>query len=120
MHRPLDGVSARRQAGTKAPVVTQSTAGMPGAQEVGTVFLVDEALEHTCGEFRARAARGEISEAERDLLIDGAILLTVNLEEVIQDARAGRPPGWPDFGRHYLARPGWRPVQLTRLRMPKS
>jgi hypothetical protein len=84
---------------------------------VGTVFIVDEALEHTCGEFRAQAARGEISEAERDLLIDGAVLLTVNLEELIQDARAGRPVSWPDFGRHRIgpARPG-RSTATTTVR----
>ncbi len=68
------------------------------------MFMVDEALEHTCAEFRARAARGEISDAERDLLIDGAILLAVNFEELIQDARTGRSPDWPDFGRHRLTR----------------
>lgn len=81
------------------------------------MFTVDEALEHTCGEFRERAERGEISEAERDLLIDGAILLAVNFEELIQDARAGRSPGWPDFGRHRLARvPAGVPHSQQRLR----
>jgi len=36
--------------------------------------------------FREQVARGEITAAERDLLIDGAILLAVNLEELVQDA----------------------------------
>jgi hypothetical protein len=60
------------------------------------VFTVDSALEHTCAGFHEQAARGEITAAECDLLIDGAILLAVNLEALIQDAHAGRPPSWPD------------------------
>ena len=50
------------------------------------MFTVDAALERTCAGFREQAARGEITAAERDLLIDGAILLAVNLEELVQDA----------------------------------
>jgi len=52
----------------------------------GNVFTVDAALERTCADFREQAARGEITAAERDLLIDGAILLAVNPEELVQDA----------------------------------
>ncbi len=68
------------------------------------MFTVDAALEHTCADFREQAARGEITAAERDLLIDGAILLAANLEELIQDARAGEAPSWPDAGQHRSAR----------------
>jgi hypothetical protein len=68
------------------------------------VFTVDAALEHTCADFREQAARGEITAAERDLLIDGAILLAANLEELIQDARAGEPPSWPDASQRRSAR----------------
>ena len=50
------------------------------------MFTVDAALERTCAGFREQAARGEITAAERDLLIDGAILLAVSLEELVQDA----------------------------------
>jgi hypothetical protein len=64
------------------------------------VFIVDVALEHTCAEFRSRAASGQITATERDLLIDGAILLASKIEELLQDARADSPPGWPDPGRH--------------------
>lgn len=60
------------------------------------VFTVDSALQHTCAIFREQATRGEISAAECDLLIDGAILLAVNLETLIQDAREDRPPAWPE------------------------
>ena len=60
------------------------------------MFTVDSALQHSCAEFREHAARGEITAAECDLLMDGAILLAVHLEELIQDARAGLPPGWPE------------------------
>ncbi|MGO8959264.1 MAG: hypothetical protein ACLQFR_18135 [Streptosporangiaceae bacterium] len=67
------------------------------------MFIVDAALEHTCGEFRARAAEGAITAAERDLLIDGAILLAVNIEELLQDARDGQPASWLDAGQHHSA-----------------
>lgn len=61
------------------------------------MFTVDAALQHTCAGFRERAAQGEITGLECDLLIDGAILLAINLESLIQDARAGAPPMWPDI-----------------------
>ncbi len=64
------------------------------------MLIVDAALEHTCAEFRSRAADGQITAAERDLLIDGAILLAASIEELVQDGRAGLPPAWPDAGRH--------------------
>jgi hypothetical protein len=59
------------------------------------MFTVDAALLHTCASFREQAARGEISPAECDLLIDGAVLLAVNLETLIQDAHADGP-AWPE------------------------
>lgn len=68
------------------------------------MFTVDSALQHTCASFREQAARGEITAAECDLLIDGAILLAVNLEALIQDFHAGRPPSWPDASRHRALR----------------
>jgi hypothetical protein len=61
---------------------------------VVAVFIVDAALEHTCAELRLRAADGHISAEERDLLIDGAILLAANIETLAQDARAERQPAW--------------------------
>jgi len=63
------------------------------------VFIVDVALEHTCAEFRSRAADGQITAAECDLLIDGAILPAAKIEELTQDARAGLPPPWADAAR---------------------
>lgn len=60
------------------------------------MFTVDSALQHTCAIFGERAARGEITAAERDLLMDGAILLAANLEELIQDAHSGGSLSWPD------------------------
>ena len=69
-------------------------------QEVVTVFIVDAALEHTCAEFRSRAADGQITAAERDLLIDGAILLAASIDELLQGAHAELPQAWPDAGRH--------------------
>jgi hypothetical protein len=64
------------------------------------MFIVDAALEHTCAELRARAADGEITSNECDLLIDGAILLAVKVEELIQDGHEGQLPGWPKPTRY--------------------
>jgi hypothetical protein len=81
---------------------------MPGV-EVGTVITVltvEAALEHTCAIFRERADRGDISLAERDLLTDGAILLAMHVDELVQEGCAGSAPGWPELappapaGRH--------------------
>ena len=68
------------------------------------MFTVDLALEHACAGIREQAAHGEITAAECDLLLDGAILLAVNLEALIQDAHAGRPPSWLDAGRRPASR----------------
>lgn len=64
------------------------------------MFIVDAALEHTCAEFRSRAAYGQITAVERDLLIDGAILLAANIEELLQDAHPELPQAWREPGRH--------------------
>lgn len=74
------------------------------------MFTVDSALEHTCAGLREQAAHGEITAAECDLLIDGAILLAVNLEALVQDAHAGRPPSWPEAS----ARPALRVLAASR------
>ncbi len=73
-----------------------------------TVFTVDAALQHTCAIVREQASQGDISPAERDLLIDGAILLAMHVSELAQDGPAGWHPGWPSSaaaepaGRHEL------------------
>jgi hypothetical protein len=81
---------------------------MPGV-EVGTVitvFTVDAALQHICAIFRDQADRGDITPAERDLLIDGAILLAMHVEDLARDGRFGSYSGWPEgalpepAGRH--------------------
>jgi hypothetical protein len=64
------------------------------------VFIVDVALEHVCAEFQSQAADGQITGAEHDLLIDGAILLANKIEELLQDARGEQPPGSPVPARH--------------------
>ena len=64
-----------------------------------TVLTVDAALQHTCGIFRERADRGDITPTERDLLIDGAILLAMHLDELAQDGRIDSHPGWPERAR---------------------
>jgi hypothetical protein len=66
---------------------------MPVSGEVGTVFTIDAALQHVCANLREQAALGEITSAECDLLIDGAILLAVHLEGFVQDAHAAGPLG---------------------------
>ncbi len=74
---------------------------MPGV-EVGTVITVltvDEALQHVCALFREQADRGDITPTERDLLIDGAILLAMHLDDLAQDHRVESHPGWPERAR---------------------
>jgi hypothetical protein len=65
---------------------------MPDRWEVVAVLIVDVALEDTCAEFRLRAVDGQITAEERDLLIDGAILLAANIERLAQKGPAGRQP----------------------------
>ncbi len=64
-----------------------------------TVLTVDAALQHTCAIFRERADRGDITPIERDLLIDGAILLAMHLDDLAQDGGTGSHPGWPEAAR---------------------
>jgi hypothetical protein len=68
-------------------------------ETVITVLTVDAALQHTCAIFRERADRGDITPTERDLLIDGAILLAMHLDDLVQDGRIDPHPGWPDVTR---------------------
>jgi len=71
-----------------------------------TVLTVDEALQRICAIFREQADRGETTPAERDLLIDGAILLAMHIDDQARDGRVGSDPGWPEgalpkpAGRH--------------------
>jgi hypothetical protein len=77
--------------------------------EVGTVITVltvDAALQHVCATLREEAHRGEITPAERDLLIDGAILLAVRVDDLATDRFVGSHAGRPEralpepVGRH--------------------
>ena len=54
-----------------------------------TVLTVDEALQHLGATFREQADRGRITPAERDLLMDGAILLAMNIEDLERESDAG-------------------------------
>ncbi len=71
-----------------------------------TVLTVDEALQHICAVFREQADLGDITPTERDLLIDGAILLAMRIDDLARDGRAGSDSGWPEgtlpkpVGRH--------------------
>src|SRR5271165_5299790 len=88
--------------GTKASDAALAPGGMPEV-EVGiviTVLTVEAALQDTCAVFRERAGRGDITPAERDLLIDGAILLAMHVDDL---AGEGRPDPAP--GRAGAARP---------------
>jgi hypothetical protein len=60
-----------------------------------TVLTVDEALQHVCATFREHAGRGDITPAECDLMIDGAILLAMRIDDVTRDGRVGSGSGWP-------------------------
>jgi hypothetical protein len=70
--------------------------------EVGTVITVltvEAALEQTCATFRERADRGDITAAERDLLIDGAMLLAMHIDDLAWAGHAGPTPRWPGVAR---------------------
>ena len=82
---------------------------MPGVEveTVITVLTVDAELQHICAIFREQADRGEITATERDLLIDGAILLAMHVDDdLARDGRVGSDSGWPEgalpkpAGRH--------------------
>jgi hypothetical protein len=60
-----------------------------------TVLTVDAALQHICAIFREQADRGDITPAERDLLIDGAILLAMHVDDLARDGLASPHAGWP-------------------------
>jgi len=67
--------------------------------EVGTVITVltvDAALQHICAILREQAERGDITPTERDLLMDGAILLANYVDDLDRDGRTGSHSGWPD------------------------
>jgi len=71
-----------------------------------TVLTVDAALQHICAVFRERADRGDITPTERDLLIDGAILLAMHVDDLAEEDSVGSDPSWPEgaplesAGRH--------------------
>jgi hypothetical protein len=64
-----------------------------------TVLTVEAALEQSCAIFRERADRGDITPAERDLLIDGAILLAMHIDDLAWEGRAGSTRGWAGLAR---------------------
>jgi hypothetical protein len=68
-----------------------------------TVLTVDEALRHICAIFREQADRGDITPTERDLLIDGAILLAMRVDDQARDGRADSDSGWPEGALPKLA-----------------
>jgi hypothetical protein len=71
-----------------------------------TVLTVDEELQHVCATLREHADRGDITRTECDLMIDGAILLAMRVDDSAQDGRVGSSSGWPEralpgpAGRH--------------------
>lgn len=71
-----------------------------------TVLTVDEALQHICAILREEADRGDISPTERDLLLDGAILLAMRVDDLDRVGRVSPASGWPGMeppesaGRH--------------------
>ena len=70
-----------------------------------TVLTVDAALQHICAIFCEQADRGDITPAERDLMIDGAILLAMHVDDLAQNGRVGSHSGWPERA---LPKPGGR------------
>lgn len=70
-----------------------------------TVLTVDEALQHMCRLFREQADRGSITPSERDLLIGGAVLLAMRVDDLARDDRADPDSGRPE---RTLAKPAGR------------
>jgi hypothetical protein len=61
-----------------------------------TVLTVDEALQHICAMFREEADLGDITPTERDLLMDGAILLAMNVDDMSREDHFGPDSRWPE------------------------
>ncbi len=80
----LRGVLRQPRRGPK-PLSRLCAVGGTPEVEVGivlTVLTVDEALQHMCELFREQADRGSITPSERDLLIDGAVLLAMRVDDL--------------------------------------
>lgn len=58
-----------------------------------TALTVDAALQRICAIFREQADRGDITPTERDLLLDGAILLAMHVDDLGMAASARAPAG---------------------------
>jgi hypothetical protein len=92
----------RRHMGSPERTKAHAWPGVPGGMpvvEVGTVITVltvDSALQHVCATLREQADRGDITPAERDLLIDGAILLAVRVDDMATDGFVGSRSGWSE------------------------
>ena len=109
--------------GTKASDAAPRPGGMP-EMEVGiviTVLTVEAALQDTCAVFRERAGRGDITPAERDLLIDGAILLAMR---AVDDLSARAALTRPRAGRERRGRTGraarTAPGRSSRLKVART
>lgn len=59
-----------------------------------TVLTIDSALQDICATFREHADRGDITPVERDLLIDGAVLLAMHVDDLAQTHRVGSDSDW--------------------------
>lgn len=64
-----------------------------------TVLNVDAALASVCAIFREGTNRGDITAAERDLLIDGAIQLAMHIDDLAGEGGAGLAQGWTQMAR---------------------
>lgn len=60
-----------------------------------TVLTVDTALQHVFALLREQADRGGITPAERDLMMDGAILLAMRVDDLAGEDRTGSDSGLP-------------------------
>jgi hypothetical protein len=78
---------------------------LAGVGTMITVLTVEAALQHVCATLREQADRGDITAAERDLLINGAILLAVRVNVMATDWFAGSASGQPE---HALPEPAGR------------
>jgi len=74
-----------------------------------TVLTVDEALQHIYAVLREQANQGDITPTERDLMIDGAILLAMRVDDLARDGGVSSHSGRPEDGGPGPWSPRWRP-----------
>jgi len=85
-----------------------------------TVLTVDAALQRVCAIFHEQANRGDITSAERDLLVDGAILLAMHVDDLARDGRRGSRSGCAITNRAFRVRRDYSGSRVCGTTSPDS